>query len=73
MLTEHLQIAGRYSHLAPLKQTDPGFRNQNELGGSTSWYFREHALKLQADYFYLFGSDPEIGRHQFRVQAQLYF
>jgi hypothetical protein len=73
MLTEHLQIAGRYSHLAPLKQTDPGFRSQNELGGSTSWYFKEHALKLQADYFYLFGSDPEIGRHQLRVQGQLYF
>jgi hypothetical protein len=73
MLTQNLQLGTRYSHMAPLKNTDPGFHVQNELGGSVSWYFVEHALKLQADYFWLFGPDIAEGRHQVRVQAQLYF
>jgi hypothetical protein len=37
------------------------------------WYVAGHALKVQADYFYLFGDSFEGGRHQARVQAQLQF
>jgi hypothetical protein len=73
MLTQNLQIAGRYGHMAPLRRTDPALRAQDELGGAVSFYFVEHALKLQADYFWLFGPESGAGRHQVRVQAQLYF
>ena len=42
----------------------------HEAGGGLNWYFDKHELKVQSDYLYLYGDDG--GRHQIRVQAQLY-
>jgi hypothetical protein len=72
MLTTRLEVAGRYGVLLPLRPTDPSLGRLRELGGAVSWYFLEHALKIQADYFYLFDA-WRTGLHQVRVQAQVYF
>jgi phosphate-selective porin len=68
-----LELAGRYSDLRPRAGGDPNLLRARELGGAVSWYFQRHALKLQADYFYLFGDSFEGGRHQVRVQGQMQF
>ena len=71
MLTDHVQIAARASNLVPLRATDPKFSAQHEVGFATSYYFVEHALKLQGDYTYLFGPGQADGRHVARLQFQL--
>ena len=68
-----LEVAARYSDLRPRAGGDPNLVRARELGGALSWYFEQHSLKLQADYFYLFGDTFEGGRHQVRVQGQLQF
>lgn len=68
-----IEVAGRYGDLRPRSGGDPNFVRARELGGVLGWYFAGHALKVQADYFYLFGDSFEGGRHQARVQAQLQF
>lgn len=73
MLTERVQATARWGELWPLRPTDPALLRARELGGGLSYYFFEHALKLQADYFYLFGDALRGGRHQARLQVQLYF
>ena len=48
-------------------------RMARELGATVGWYPYGHALKLQAVYFRLSTEDLAVGRHQVRVQAQLFF
>ncbi len=72
MLTEKLQVALRYSHLQPLRGTDPKLLGQSEAAGAVSYYFFAHALKLQADYGYLFGPGQGDGRHLVRLQFQMH-
>jgi len=71
--TDHLETAARYGELHPLRQTDPTFTGQREVGGAVSWYFLRHDLKVTADYFYLPPIDPGAATHQVRLQSQLYF
>ena len=66
-----LELAARYGELYPLDET--AIELQRELGPGISWYFKDHALKIQADYFYLFGADIHEGRHEARVQMQIFF
>jgi len=73
MLGPHVEIAARYSDVWPLPATDPTMRREREVGGGLSYYFIEHALKLQADYFWLASGRFADGRHQARVQMQVYF
>lgn len=68
-----LELAARYGDLHPRAGADPDLERERELGGAASWYFEEHVLKVQADYFYLFGDTLDGGRHQVRVQVQLQF
>jgi phosphate-selective porin OprO and OprP len=74
MLRDKLEISARYGHLDPLVQTDPKLSLTHELGGGLSYYFDQHNLKVQGDYFY-FAKNNELkdGDHQVRVQTQLYF
>jgi phosphate-selective porin OprO and OprP len=73
MLTKHLEVSARYGYLEPLVDTSP-VRLTHELGGGLSYYFLEHNLKLQGDYFYISNqSDLSQGLHQGRVQAQVFF
>lgn len=66
----HFEVSARMGALYPLAN-DPkaGGPRERELGGGLSYYFAKHALKLQADYFYLFEEWGD-GRHQVRVQLQ---
>jgi phosphate-selective porin OprO/OprP len=73
MVVAGLEVVGRYGYLAPLAGADQGIRKRQELGGGLSYYFREHNLKLQGDYFYLPTGSFEAGTHEVRVQSQLYF
>lgn len=85
MLTDHFEVAGRYSQIESLKGTDPDFDMEvhgdgegehgigHEAIGGLSWYAEGHLLKLQADYGYLFGDDAGNGTHEVRVQGQLQF
>jgi hypothetical protein len=70
-----LEVAARFGEIRPSRGTAPEarFPVQRELGGAVSYYFFEHSLKLQADYFRLFGDETQAERHQFRLQAQLFY
>lgn len=72
MLVEGLEVSARYGTMVPLgdEEEESGFPDERELGGAVSYYFAKHALKLQADYFYLF-DEPGEGRHQVRAQLQI--
>jgi hypothetical protein len=75
MLTEQLEVAGRWSQLLPLdvQGNEPKLVALNEAGGGLSWYLHGHALKVQGDYFYLFNDPATPGRHQVRLQLQASF
>jgi hypothetical protein len=74
MLTDELELSARLGHLNPLRDTDPKLSLTQELGGGVSYYFEEHNLKVQSDYFYYArNSDFEAGDHQVRIQSQLFF
>lgn len=74
MVTDHLEFTARFGHLEPLDGTDPDLVLTQELGGGSSYYFEQHNLKIQADYFY-YAYNPEFadGSHQLRMQGQLFF
>jgi hypothetical protein len=72
LLTRHLEVAARWGEVIP-NDGAASLRRARELGGALSWYFLRHDFKLQADYFYLAGDDLSAGRHQARLQAQVYF
>lgn len=67
------EIVARYGELRPYGATDPAFFLEREAGGGLNFYFWEHTLKIQGDYFALFGQNPTAARHQARVQVQIYF
>jgi hypothetical protein len=73
MMGPHWQAVARLGEYAPIGISDPKLTRSRELGGGLNYYFAEHNLKIQADYFYLYGSDFSDGRHQARVQVQAYF
>jgi hypothetical protein len=70
-----LELAGRFGEIRPSRRNAPEarFQLQRELGGAVSYYFAEHSLKLQADYFRLFGQEAQAERNQFRLQTQLFY
>jgi hypothetical protein len=70
------EVAARYGDVHPRAGSTAA--RSRELGGGLSYYFEKHALKVQADYFFLFGDGTpdnafDGGNHQVRVQAQLQF
>ncbi len=73
MLGPHVQVTARVGEFAPIGETDPKLLRSRELGAGLNYYFMDHNLKLQADYFYLHGSILSEGHHQARLQMQAYF
>lgn len=73
LFTQHAELAARWGEVFPFAGTSPALHRARELGGAFSYYFEHHNFKLQADYFYLSGEDLSEGRHQARLQAQVYF
>ena len=69
-----MELSTRYGHSNPLRGTDPKLSLVHEIGGGLSYYFEQHNLKVQSDYFYYAkNNDLEAGDHQIRVQSQLFF
>lgn len=81
MLNDHFEVAGRYSRLLALDDTDADYVDDiegvggigHEIIGGLSWYAEGHNLKVQADYGYLFGDEMGDGAHHVRVQGQTVF
>jgi hypothetical protein len=73
MVWSGLEVLVRYGNLRPLKGAEDGISKRQELGGGLSYYFLEHNLKLQADYFYLPGEKFDDGKHEARLQAQVFY
>jgi hypothetical protein len=82
MVWSGLEVLVRYGYHEPRKDAKKAVPFRHELGGGLSYYFREHNLKLQADYFYLpaktyDGERPtktfDGGKHEVRLQAQVFY
>jgi phosphate-selective porin OprO/OprP len=67
-----VEIAARYSNIRGRTVAGhDGLKDSNELGGGVSYYFAQHPLKLQADYFRVFADDFSAGYNQVRLQLQV--
>jgi hypothetical protein len=73
MVIDGLEVLVRYGYQKPLMGAEQGVPERHELGGGLSYYFREHNLKVQTDYFYLPTGGFERGNHEVRLQAQVYY
>jgi hypothetical protein len=67
------EVAARYEGIeGRTTKLHNGLKDQTELGGGLNYYFAEHALKLQADYFRVYASDGFTnGNNQVRLQLQM--
>ncbi len=69
--TTSVLVAGRYA--ASTKADDSAMINEREVGGGVSYFFRKHALKLQADALRVW--QPSLGMSegtdQVRLQLQM--
>jgi hypothetical protein len=66
------EIAARYANIRGKTATEHnGLKDSNELGGGVSYYFAQHQLKLQTDYFRVYSGDVSSGYNQVRLQLQL--
>jgi phosphate-selective porin OprO/OprP len=67
------EVGARYGQLRP-QGAGSGLRERRELGGVLSYYFAQHSLKLQADYFRLWGTEGiRAGENQVRIQVEAGF
>jgi phosphate-selective porin OprO/OprP len=67
------EVAGRFSAVNPLGGAT-SMSERREAGPGVSWYFHEHAWKLQADLNQLWDKDGFAdGSQRIRIQAQLVF
>lgn len=78
MLSDKVELTARWDDLHANKGTDPALKklvrtSGRQLGGGLNVYLNGHALKLQADYFYIFGSDFDQGSHSLRAQLDATF
>lgn len=65
-----VEITARYSMTMGIGEVT-SFEDRGELGGAVSLYFQGHALKLQLDYFHLWGQMSEFTRGAEQVRLQL--
>ncbi|MBZ4416247.1 porin [Myxococcus sp. RHSTA-1-4] len=70
--TTDLEVSGRYSIIRG-DDDDTSLSDSNEAGLGLSYYFHEHAFKLQGDFFRLWGEEFDEGDNQFRIQLQTAF
>lgn len=69
LFPNQLELSGRVGALRPLGERDNPLAPTKEAGGGVSYYVHQHALKLQADSFYLWDAWGE-GQVQTRLQLQ---
>jgi hypothetical protein len=70
LIAKKYEISARAGSLHVLGDPEGGLEPEKELGGALSYYGKKHALKLQADVFYLWENWGE-GRVQTRLQLQV--
>jgi hypothetical protein len=79
MVTDKLEVTARWDDLHARKNTDPKLvalaeTQGRQLGGGLNYYLNGHALKLQADYFYIFGTEnTDQPLHAVRAQIDASF
>ena len=68
------ELAARYSGIRPGAGDDTGLIQRDSVGGGLSYYFAQHPLKIQADYFRQWDDAVmRLGSDRVRVQLQLAF
>jgi hypothetical protein len=70
MLTERLELSSRVGVTQAMGDKPSSFKSEREVGGGVSYYVKKHALKVQADTFYIWEHLGE-GRVQGRLQLQV--
>ena len=66
-----VELSARYGQLISVGGNS-GLSDQSEAGLGLSYYFAQHAMKLQADYFHFWGEDGFVaGSDQVRIQMQM--
>ncbi len=78
MLTDHLEIAGRYDQLFYIGDTDPTLidlveTQGRETGLGVNLYLNGHAFKIQADHSMRFADDIALAQHFARLQLDVSF
>lgn len=74
LFTNQYELVVRFGEFRPLGETDPTMKYSREVGGALSYYFAEHNLKWQTDYFYYTGTPTAAeGDHVVRTQIQVYY
>lgn len=78
LLTDKLEVTARWDDLHARKGTDPALvalvnSSGRQLGTGLNLYLNGHLLKVQADYFYIFGEDIGTASHALRAQLDATF
>ncbi len=78
MVHSRVEIVARYDQIYGFDGNDPTLAklvsdSSQQAGAGLNVYLNGHAFKIQTDYFYIFGYDPDKGRHQVRVQLDASF
>ncbi|MBL8952574.1 MAG: porin [Myxococcaceae bacterium] len=78
LVSQYVELTARWDQLYALPGTDPTLvtlaaTQGRQLGGGMNVYVVGHILKLQADYFYIWGHAPGASRHSARVALDASF
>lgn len=78
LLTDHVEVAARWDQIFAEEGTDPRLvslvdTQGKQVGGGLNVYLNGYALKLQGDYFYIFGKEASDARHVARLQLDASF
>jgi hypothetical protein len=78
MLTDKLEVTGRWDDLHAKKNTDPKLialaeTQGRQVGGGLNYYLNGHAFKIQSDYFYVFAAQSDKAAHVARLQLDATF
>lgn len=78
LLTDRVEVAARWDQIFAERGTDPKLvdlvdAQGKQVGGGLNVYLNGYALKLQGDYFYIFGKEGADARHVGRLQLDASF
>lgn len=75
MVSDHIELSGRWGHLRALDNTDPKFKalDSDEYTGGVSVYLNGHRFKIQADYVALDLVSAAVLNHTARLQLDASF
>ncbi|WP_437740439.1 porin [Sorangium sp. So ce1504] len=78
LLTDRVEVAARWDQIFAERGTDPKLvdlvdAQGKQVGGGLNVYLNGYALKIQGDYFYIFGKEGSDARHVGRLQLDASF